>query len=339
MYVVSDRHESIIKAVSKVYPNVPHFACIWHLWKNVYNKYRKSHKVLSGVYYAMAKAYTQDEFDMLMEKVETVDIRVKDYLELAGREKWSRLYAPVNRSWTMTSNIAESINSALVQARELPIFDFLEEVRIMFGRWNFTNRQNGSYTFTTLGKKFNEMLTINERKSARMTVIPSTEYVHTVIDEGRRFIVCIQKKTCSCKEFQMEEIPCPHAWAVLKKKNLTADNYCSKIYKPETVMKTYDIPVYPLPDESEWKIPGYILEEATPRLSEDKMKQCVDPKLNNDCPAKAIANILCIISSEMAAVAALCVQYEADFWPNMTIVVKALQPLLNAKPAGPESNT
>lgn len=36
----------------------------------------------------------------------------------------------------------------------------------------------------------------------------------------------------------------------------------------------------------------------------------------------------------MAAVAALCVQYEADFRPNMTIVVKALQPLLNAKPAG-----
>ncbi|KAL2902277.1 Pto-interacting protein 1 [Bienertia sinuspersici] len=32
----------------------------------------------------------------------------------------------------------------------------------------------------------------------------------------------------------------------------------------------------------------------------------------------------------MAAVAALCVQYEADFRPNMSIVVKALQPLLNA---------
>ena len=41
---------------------------------------------------------------------------------------------------------------------------------------------------------------------------------------------------------------------------------------------------------------------------------------------------------QMAAVAALCVQYEADFRPNMTIVVKALQPLLNAKPAGPDSN-
>ncbi|PPD96740.1 hypothetical protein GOBAR_DD06230 [Gossypium barbadense] len=43
-----------------------------------------------------------------------------------------------------------------------------------------------------------------------------------------------------------------------------------------------------------------------------------------------------IVLYQLAAVAALCVQYEADFRPNMTIVVKALQPLLNAKPAGPE---
>ncbi|KAK8672026.1 hypothetical protein V6N13_110403 [Hibiscus sabdariffa] len=64
---------------------------------------------------------------------------------------------------------------------------------------------------------------------------------------------------------------------------------------------------------------------ATPRLSEDKVKQCVDPKLNDEYPPKAMAKVL-------AAVAALCVQYEADFRPNMTIVVKALQPLLNAKP-------
>ncbi|KAF5737358.1 Kinase superfamily protein [Tripterygium wilfordii] len=69
--------------------------------------------------------------------------------------------------------------------------------------------------------------------------------------------------------------------------------------------------------------------QATPRLSEDKVKQCVDPKLNNEYPPKAIA--------KLAAVAALCVQYEADFRPNMTIVVKALQPLLTSKPAGSDS--
>ncbi|XP_021756977.1 pto-interacting protein 1-like [Chenopodium quinoa] len=64
---------------------------------------------------------------------------------------------------------------------------------------------------------------------------------------------------------------------------------------------------------------------ATPKLSEDKVKQCVDPRLGSDYPPKAIA--------KMAAVAALCVQYESDFRPNMSIVVKALQPLLRANEA------
>lgn len=63
---------------------------------------------------------------------------------------------------------------------------------------------------------------------------------------------------------------------------------------------------------------------ATPKLSEDKVRQCVDTRLGGEYPPKAVA--------KMAAVAALCVQYEADFRPNMSIVVKALQPLLNARP-------
>ncbi|KAK0608874.1 hypothetical protein LWI29_037393 [Acer saccharum] len=64
---------------------------------------------------------------------------------------------------------------------------------------------------------------------------------------------------------------------------------------------------------------------ATPKLSEDKVKQCVDAQLKGNYPPKAVA--------KMAAVAALCVQYEADFRPNMSIVVKALQPLLNTRPS------
>ncbi|KAJ6746118.1 PTO-INTERACTING PROTEIN 1-LIKE [Salix koriyanagi] len=83
------------------------------------------------------------------------------------------------------------------------------------------------------------------------------------------------------------------------------------------------------PDHTMPKGQQSLVTWATPRLSEDKVKQCVDPKLNNDYPPKAVA--------KLAAVAALCVQYEADFRPNMTIVVKALQPLLNSKPAGPDA--
>ncbi|KAH0670549.1 hypothetical protein KY289_025042 [Solanum tuberosum] len=119
--------------------------------KGTYNGTFLSASSLDGaVFYAMSKAYRHSEFDDLMKKVEHIDIRVKNYLELAGYEKWARVYATVDRGSVMTSNIVECINACLVDARELPVYDFLEEVRQMFGRWNFTNHTSTSNTFTTL---------------------------------------------------------------------------------------------------------------------------------------------------------------------------------------------
>ncbi|KAM3320527.1 hypothetical protein P3S67_007728 [Capsicum chacoense] len=80
MCVVSDRHESIIKA---------------------------SKDKLTGEFFAMAKAYKLDDFDELISKVENIDNRVKVYLENIVFEKSSIVHAPINRGRMMTSNIAE----------------------------------------------------------------------------------------------------------------------------------------------------------------------------------------------------------------------------------------
>ncbi|XP_060170480.1 uncharacterized protein LOC132601411 [Lycium barbarum] len=139
----------------------------------------------------MAKAYTQEEFDDLMGKVAKVDFQVAEYLELAGREKWVRVYA---------------------------------------------------------------------------TVEPSTEYLYTVHAAGRCFIVNLDNKTCSCQMFQIDEIPCPHALTVIKKKNLA----------------TYDVAVDPLPDEREWKVPTYISEDTV--LPPRYKRPPVRPKKKRDKP-------------------------------------------------------
>ncbi|XP_070013984.1 uncharacterized protein [Nicotiana sylvestris] len=295
MCIVSGRNESIIKSVSRVYPDLLHCACIWHLWNNVYKKFKKSHAKLSEIYFSMAKAYTQTEFDSLMEKVEKVDIRVKEYLELAGYEKWARLYAPVNRGWTMTSNIVESINAALVSARELPIYDFLEEVRKMFGRWNCSNRKEATQTYKTLGKKYQEMLELNETMCTRMTVVPSTEYLYTVNDGGGNYTVCLLERKCVCGRFQIDELPCPHAWAVLKSKFLMPEEYCSSYYKPSTIVMTCDVPVYPLPNKNNWNIPEHVAEEVVlppkwkrppgrPKKKRDKnLSELLLPKNQHSC--------------------------------------------------------
>ncbi|PHU15743.1 hypothetical protein BC332_16948 [Capsicum chinense] len=156
----------------------------------------------------MAKSYSKSEFHQLMEKVEVVDVRVKNYLELTGYDKWARLYATVHRGWTLSSNIAELINAALV------------------------------------------------------SVIPVSEYVYTVHDEEKYFIVCLKKKKCSCHAFQLDEIPCVHVCVVLDSRNLEKGPYYSNIYKPKTVLRTYDLPAYPLPHKDDWVIPKKILDEV-----------------------------------------------------------------------------
>ena len=170
MCIVSDRNESIIKSVSIVYPNVPHCACIWHLWKNVCSSFKRSKKTLSDIFYSMAKAYRKEDFDKLMAMVVKVDHRVKDYLEEVGYEKWSRVHSTINRGRMMTSNIAECINGCLVDARKLTIIDFLEEARLLFGSWNYKNREIASYTKDTLGRRFEEILIVNASKSSKMKV-------------------------------------------------------------------------------------------------------------------------------------------------------------------------
>ncbi|KAK8975105.1 hypothetical protein V6N11_058156 [Hibiscus sabdariffa] len=68
--------------------------------------------------------------------------------------------------------------------------------------------------------------------------------------------------------------------------------------------------------------------------------------LHLDDPIKELSQVLsCPVLTwehqfgvQMAAVSALRVQYEADLQPNMSIVVKPLRPLLNARP-GPATET
>ncbi|XP_047252476.1 uncharacterized protein LOC124887238 [Capsicum annuum] len=209
----------------------------------------------------MVKSYSKSEFHMLMKRVEAADMRVKICLELAGYEKWARSHAKVHRGWTLTSNIAESINGVLVSARELPIYDFLEKVRLLFAKWNCANRKEASYTFITIIGNFNDIFSENEALCTRMTVVSATKYVYTVHDKQKHFIVCIKENKCSCNTFQIDEIPCAHACAVLEKKNFEKGPYCSDLFKLKTVLKTYDVPMYPLPHSDDWIIPETTLAE------------------------------------------------------------------------------
>lgn len=59
-----------------------------------------------------------------MDRMDTNDRRIPGYLFGIGYHKWSRALSTIKQTWTMTSNIAESIINQL--ARKLLIVSLLD---------------------------------------------------------------------------------------------------------------------------------------------------------------------------------------------------------------------
>ncbi|WMV13787.1 hypothetical protein MTR67_007172 [Solanum verrucosum] len=114
-----------------------------------------------------------------------------------------------------------------------------------------------SYTKDTLRRRFEEVLIINASKSSKMDVVPSSGFIFSVYEAGRRYIVCPEWKVCSCGRFQLDEIPCAYAIVVLKKKNVKdMHSYCSDYYKPDALTKTYKIPMVQMTNKEDWSAPA-----------------------------------------------------------------------------------
>ncbi|XP_062080141.1 uncharacterized protein LOC133784890 [Humulus lupulus] len=110
-----------------------------------------------------------DEFERYMCDLDRVDGRIRSYLaNEVGFEKWTRVFSPNKRFSTLTSNIAESINSALNAARELPVSLLVESIRCLVQKWHWANKHLASSTFTNLSSEAEESLKYNREWSRKM---------------------------------------------------------------------------------------------------------------------------------------------------------------------------
>ncbi|XP_060968351.1 uncharacterized protein LOC133035925 [Cannabis sativa] len=172
--LISDRHESIIKATRKVFPEITHGYCIFHLLSNLKTKFKKNAKHFRVPFFAAAKAYTEMEFEFHMRELDNLDKRIRPYLEKIGHEKWSRYHSENNRYSTMTSNIAEALNSANLAARETPVTTLMECLRAQMQEWTYNNRKEAQKCTTRLTPSSEKKLIGNYVQSLRLTV--SSDY-------------------------------------------------------------------------------------------------------------------------------------------------------------------
>ncbi|XP_022852317.1 uncharacterized protein LOC111373945 [Olea europaea var. sylvestris] len=65
-------------------------------------------------------------------------------------------------------------------------------------------------------------------------------------------------KTCSCREFQMRQIPCAHASCAACSKGISLYDFYSRYYTTECWQAFYTELLYPVGMESDWIVPDAI---------------------------------------------------------------------------------
>ncbi|KAL5556063.1 hypothetical protein UlMin_038299 [Ulmus minor] len=182
-----------------------------------------------------------------MNTLTLVQPRLVPYLQEVGYERWSRAYSEGGRYNIMMNKILECINAILVKERELPITALAKEMRSLVQRWHYERWTEAEKCKTQLTPSAETLFSGQYQLLIWMRLDPASDTVYTVLDGDKNGVVDLQARTCSCRQFQLEQLPCVHAMIAIWHSKRDVYNFNSKYYNSSTWKVTYAGVVYPLP--------------------------------------------------------------------------------------------
>ncbi|KAL5563377.1 hypothetical protein UlMin_033124 [Ulmus minor] len=201
------------------------------------------------------------------------------YLQEIGYERWSRTYLKGRRYNIMTTNIFECINAILSKERELLVTTLAKEMRCLVQRWHYERRTKAEKCKTKLTPSAEALLSEHYQLSLRMCLDPASDTIYTMFDGDKNGVVNLDRRTCSCRHFQLEQLPCAHAMiairhrkrdfqldqlpcehalVVARRTTYEAYDLCSLYYSKDYWYESYKGVVHPLPHITQWSILEHI---------------------------------------------------------------------------------
>lgn len=266
--VLSDREKGIGHAVDLLLPEASHAFCVKHIEKNIKSKFKG---VDIQPLWNAAKTMNQSEFVEAMETIRSMHGGVFQYLSSIPASTWAASAFPLPRFGHVTSNISESMNNWIEEARE----------RTPYEMFKFMVKKIGIVIFERK-TKYNKMTSdliptiLNKLKKAieigrRMPVTSFSDSLFEVEDGESKIgrVVNLESLECSCGYFQEHKLPCSHVAAVIAEKGLSVENYCAPGYFTATLKAAYQATIIPV-DISKLKPsqllpPSFIPQKGRPK--------------------------------------------------------------------------
>ena len=192
------------------------------------------------------EAFKVSEFQKVYELIKHTDWRCWDYLEKIDRKLWTCSHFDGERYNMMTSNIAESLNHALLPACDSPIMALLEFSRRMLTRWFESRRCDITKMKGIIPKEIEKVLVEQLVLSTGYLVLSCStwEFEVTHKPSGYSCTIDLEKRTCSCLEFQMLGLPCRYAIAATSHRNMEYNMFVSEYHVKKTWAETVRVSYY-----------------------------------------------------------------------------------------------
>ncbi|KAH6788984.1 hypothetical protein C2S51_003990 [Perilla frutescens var. frutescens] len=250
--IISDQHQSIKNVVEAVFPRATHRLCYYHLK----NKMTKRGKHVTMLFQEAAYAYRRETFQESMSTLEQICPNAYQKLCNISPVHWARSHCPVWRYGFMTSNAAESLNARLLWARRLPVCSLFEMFRSIVEQWFIERRAAAVGSNHVLTDGIALKLSGNVDKGRCYAVRPTTLAILWKVEVRREvYMVDLQNRTCDCREFELDLIPCSHAAAVICCTGAAIYDYVDRCYKVESLVGMYNSIIRGLPHPEQWIMP------------------------------------------------------------------------------------
>ncbi|XP_022642195.1 uncharacterized protein LOC111242577 [Vigna radiata var. radiata] len=257
---MSDQQKGLVQAVQDLLPRAEQRFCLRHLYSNFRKRF--SGQILKNLLWRAATSTYPQAWEREMLKIKEVNVEAYKYIIATYPPRfWSRSrFTGQAMCDSLDNNITEAFNSVLLHAREQPIINMLEEIRVyLMNRWATNRKKVESMNFTICPKIKTRLL--NESKLSKFW-IPSWsarkifEVTHCSAIENK-FKVDLDTHDCSCRKWLITGIPCCHAIAAMNYASLDPEEFMPICFKRSTYAEVYASIIYPLNGPLLWEKTPY----------------------------------------------------------------------------------
>ncbi|CAI9303910.1 unnamed protein product [Lactuca saligna] len=302
----------LIEAVKELLPYVEHKQCARHIFQNLQKRFTGA--IYHTLFWRASKATTEHAFKVLMKEIETLNPEAHQYLMEKDPKTWSRAFFQIGRCCDAVENgFSESFNAVIVDARKKPIITMLEEIRLYMMDRIYNMKLKGQQWGNHICPEIRDKVNLLKKAQRHYQVLPSGLNQFEVRGAIDAYEVDLERKTCSCRLWQLNGYGCTHYVASISFLNRDVEAYVDNMFSTTTFGKAYNYIITPMNSSDMWPETNYTpplppINRRMPGRPTTKRKKSTTKNTGTHRVSKTRKKIRCSICKEIGHNKATCPQ-------------------------------